>query len=233
MGRRRLELGWGMTEVAQRAVGRALIKKTTNTTTLFATAYRTARFRWRRSLVLTGVLAALLTSLSAGSASAQSWSGATSNDWTVGSNWSGGAAPTGVGRGVTIGKGPVVLGVNGAASGATNGLLTEGTSTSLTIENGSTLTSNGFAGISSTPTSTVTATVTGAGSLWNADRPIPRRRDRHGHPQHSKWRRGERPGRSGSGFAGHGLGHPQHQQRRHPANDEPDRGRGSRAGQFR
>jgi outer membrane autotransporter protein len=45
-------------------------------------------------------------------------------------------------------------------------LLTTGT-TSLTIENGSTLTSAGIGGIASNAASTITVTVTGAGSLWN------------------------------------------------------------------
>ena len=46
-----------------------------------------ARTRMLRLLVA-GASAAALTALSTGSASAQAnWTGATSNDWTVGSNW--------------------------------------------------------------------------------------------------------------------------------------------------
>jgi T5SS/PEP-CTERM-associated repeat protein len=149
-----------MSEATRRAVAR----KTTDITTFPATGHRIERLRWKCRPVPIAALVAALTSLSFESASAQTWSGATSNDWTVGSNWSGGAVPTGV-SGVVINKAPgVVLGVNGATTGATNGVIL---TTGLTIENGSTLNSAGIAGIASTVGSTSTATVTGAGSVWN------------------------------------------------------------------
>jgi len=153
-----------MSEVARRAVERAVIQKITKKTTLLATAYRIVRIRWKRRLVLIGALVAALTSLSAESASAQTWGGATSNDWTVGSNWSGGSVPTG-GAVQIVSGGTAVLGVNGVASGATSTLFLSGTSPSLTIENGSTLTSSGTAYVEFS-TGNATATVTGAGSQW-------------------------------------------------------------------
>src|SRR4051812_33681769 len=73
-------------------------------------------------LLVACVSAAALTVLSIASASAQAnWTGATSNDWTVGTNWTTGAAPT-PGQAVNIGilgappLGPTVLGVGGAVS---------------------------------------------------------------------------------------------------------------------
>jgi outer membrane autotransporter protein len=155
-------MGWEMSEATLRAVERAVIQKITKKTTLLATAYRIARFGWKRRLVLMGALVAALTSLSAESASAQTWMGTTSNDWTVGSNWSSGAAPTSASNiTITVGSGPV-LGVNGAASGATNAMAL---GTGLTIQNGSTLTSHGIVAIRS---GVGIATVTGAGSLWSS-----------------------------------------------------------------
>ena len=121
---------------------------------------------WRR-LLLGSASAAVFTALSAGTASAQSWTGAISNDWMDGSNWSGGSVPAGV-LPVTLNlaRPPAIIGVNGAVTAQTNIMAL---STNLTIQNGSTLTSNGQAGIASNPGSTSIATVTGAGSVWNAN----------------------------------------------------------------
>jgi T5SS/PEP-CTERM-associated repeat protein len=160
--------GLGMSEAMLRAVERAVVLEIANGSTFLATVDRIARLRWNWRLLLTGASVALLTALSAESASAQTWTGATSNDWTVGSNWNGGTVPGG-GAGVTISTGSgVVLGVNGAASGATGGLIIGGTSAGLTIQNGSTLTSGNTVGIAATAGSTIVVTVTGAGSLWTA-----------------------------------------------------------------
>lgn len=113
--------------------------------------------------------------LSAGSATAQSWTGTTSSDWTAGSNWSGGAAPVaGVVNINTTSPNPTVLGVSGAAVGTTGQIVvgnTTGSFGNLTIQNGSTLTSNSGNNlnrfqIGSATGSNGTVTVTGAGSQW-------------------------------------------------------------------
>src|ERR1700753_2080866 len=120
-------MGRGMSEAILRAVERAVNKNTTKTTELHANTSCAAHRRRPRRIVLMGALAALLTSLSAESASAQvlNWTATSSNDWTVGSNWFGGAVPTDASA-VSINSGSVVLGVNGAASGTTSGLLIGG-----------------------------------------------------------------------------------------------------------
>jgi fibronectin-binding autotransporter adhesin len=112
-----------------------------------------------------------LTALSVGSAAAQTWLGTASSDWTNGANWSGGTPP-GAGGAVIISNltGPEpILGVNGPASGTTGNLTIGSAGTnSLTIENGSTLTSSGAAiNIGTNAGRTATVTVTGAGSQWN------------------------------------------------------------------
>lgn len=115
-------------------------------------------------------------------ASAQAWNGTTSNDWTVGSNWSTGTAPTGAAT-VTINTNspnPTVLGVSGPAT-ATIGTLylsgvpaaTPNTFTSaLTIQNGSSLSSGvsniGYWDAGSSVTGSAIVTVTGLGSSWSA-----------------------------------------------------------------
>lgn len=109
----------------------------------------------------------------AGSAAAQTtWTGTTSTDWTVGTNWSGGVPTAGVVNITTLSPNPTVLGVNGPATGATGNLFVSsavGGSASLTIQNGSTLTSSGGSiRIGSATTSVGTVTVTGPGSLWTA-----------------------------------------------------------------
>ncbi len=76
------------------------------------------RAHFHRLLLLSTSVAAL-SALSAGAAAAQTWTGATSNDWTVGSNWSGGAAPTsGTNPNIVAGS-TVVLGVNPGATSTT------------------------------------------------------------------------------------------------------------------
>ncbi|HTJ01394.1 MAG TPA: autotransporter outer membrane beta-barrel domain-containing protein, partial [Methylovirgula sp.] len=115
--------------------------------------------------------AAMLVALSAGSASAQAvWRGTTSNDWTDGTNWSSGTAPT-AGSTVAINSAtnnPILLGVGGAAAGTVGALVfggTAGSTISLIIQNGSTLTSTGaLFRISANTGSTDIVTVTGAGS---------------------------------------------------------------------
>ncbi|MGM4892603.1 autotransporter family protein [Tardiphaga sp. 839_C3_N1_4] len=123
-------------------------------------------------LLLAGVSATALTALSAGSAAAQTWTGTTSNDWTVGTNWSGGTTPI-AGSSVNINTtspNPTILGVGGPAVGTTGQIFvgnTTGSFGNLTIQNGSTLTSNGASlviGVAGGSNGTVT--VTGAGSQW-------------------------------------------------------------------
>ncbi len=118
----------------------------------------------RRAAVLAGTALAALACL-AGPVAAQTWNGNTSTDWTTGSNWSSGTPPSG-GNAVINSSNPVVLGVTGPATGSTNGLTLGGTA-SLTVQNGSTLTSAGLGGVASGVGSSVTVTVTGAGSLWS------------------------------------------------------------------
>ncbi|MER8376673.1 autotransporter-associated beta strand repeat-containing protein, partial [Mesorhizobium sp. M1406] len=119
--------------------------------------------------LLAGVgLTALAIGASLTSASAQQWTGTTSNNWTVGSNWSGGVAPSGGSVVInTTSPNPTVLGVSGPAIGVTSSLYVgDSGSGSLTIQNGSTLTSASAPRIGNQASGTGTVTVTGAGSLW-------------------------------------------------------------------
>ncbi|MHC4055376.1 autotransporter family protein [Bradyrhizobium sp. 25ACV] len=116
------------------------------------------------------VSAAALSALLPGVASAQTWTGATSNDWTIGSNWSGGTAPAGGAVTINV-PANVVLGVTAGATGTTGnfslGGNVAGVTISLTIQNGSTLTSTGGSiSIGNTVGTASTMTVTGAGSQW-------------------------------------------------------------------
>jgi fibronectin-binding autotransporter adhesin len=122
-----------------------------------------------RHLLLASASAAALTALSAGSAAAQSWTGTTSNDWMVGTNWSGSAVPIAGSVNIdTTSPNPTVLGVAGPATGTTGNIsVGNGSTGSLTIQNGSTLTSSGAGlviGVAGGSNGTVT--VTGAGSQW-------------------------------------------------------------------
>lgn len=115
--------------------------------------------RW----ILAGAAIAVA-ALLAGPAAAQTWTGNTSNDWMVGSNWSGGVPP---GAGVVINNSkPVVLGVTGPANSTIMGFLLGGATGTLKIQNGSTLTGSGIASIGSGAGSNATVTVTGPGSGW-------------------------------------------------------------------
>ena len=106
-------------------------------------------------------------------AGAQVWTGTTSNNWTVGTNWSGGTAPA-ANATVTINTNSpnsTVLGVSGAAS-STIGNLQMGTAagtSALTIQNGSTLSATGASNstIGNATGANATLTVTGAGSSWS------------------------------------------------------------------
>ncbi|WNV09578.1 autotransporter outer membrane beta-barrel domain-containing protein [Tardiphaga sp. 709] len=126
--------------------------------------------RLLRSL-LASASAMVLMALSAGSAAAQSWTGTSSSDWTAGTNWSGGVVP--IAGSVTIdttSPNRTVLGVTGPAAGTTGNIsvgVNTGSTGSLTIQNGSTLTSSGASlviGVAGGSNGTVT--VTGAGSQW-------------------------------------------------------------------
>ena len=116
-------------------------------------------------------LFALFTAALRSPAAAQvTWTGATGNDWTVGSNWTGGTAPTAA-QIATINSAAnsPILGINGPAIGVTAqinvGALTGQTGV-LTIQNGSTLTSGGQSRLGTVVGGTGIVTVTGAGSLW-------------------------------------------------------------------
>lgn len=128
-----------------------------------------ARTHFRRLLLMSASVAAL-SALATRPAAAQNWTGATNNDWTVGSNWNTGTAPAG-GATVTLAPGSnVVLGVNPGAvgtAGAFNVQSVVGGTTNFTIQNGSTLTS-GNSAISNSAGGTSTVTVTGAGSQWTS-----------------------------------------------------------------
>lgn len=109
-----------------------------------------------RLLATTSILALglPLAAVTSEPASAQTWTGATSTDWTTSSNWTGGVPSSGFNATITTTH-PAVLGVSGAATGATNQLTVNG-SGSLTIRNGGAL-SAGSATIASSGTVTVTA----------------------------------------------------------------------------
>ncbi|SDD16322.1 outer membrane autotransporter barrel domain-containing protein [Bradyrhizobium brasilense] len=127
------------------------------------------RAQFHRLLLLLTASVAALSALMPGSAAAQTWTGATSNDWTVGSNWNTGTAPAGGAVNIVPGSN-VVLGVSPGATGTTSTLNVRdlaGGTTNLTIQNGSTLTST-TASIGDVAGGTATVTVTGAGSRWNA-----------------------------------------------------------------
>ncbi|MGY8635249.1 autotransporter outer membrane beta-barrel domain-containing protein [Bradyrhizobium sp. 14AA] len=112
-----------------------------------------------------------LSALLPGAAAAQTWTGATSNDWTVGTNWLGGAAPIAGGAVNIVSGSTVVLGISPGATGATGTMTIRtaaGGTTSLTIQNGSTLTSTNSVSMGDLPGGTAIVTVTGAGSRWDA-----------------------------------------------------------------
>ncbi|WP_212179090.1 autotransporter outer membrane beta-barrel domain-containing protein [Burkholderia dolosa] len=128
-----------------------------------------------QALVVSVGIGALAIGCWSSPATAQVWRGTTSSDWTVGSNWSTGAAPSGTAT-VTINTNspnPTVLGVSGAVN-STIGNLQMGTATgtsALTIQNGSTLSSSVTTGTNqigqSSGATNATITVTGTGSSWS------------------------------------------------------------------
>ncbi len=115
---------------------------------------------------------AMLSALLPRSVAAQGWSGTTSSDWTVATNWVAAFLPSaGVAAAIsTASPNPTILGVSGAASAAVGGFgvaQPAASSGSLTIQNGSTLTSGGtLSQVGSGTGSTGIVTVTGAGSRW-------------------------------------------------------------------
>ncbi|MBR1213918.1 autotransporter outer membrane beta-barrel domain-containing protein [Bradyrhizobium sp. JYMT SZCCT0180] len=117
------------------------------------------------------VSVAALAALSPRSAAAQGWTGATSNDWTVGLNWNTGTVPAG-GAVVIEQNSNIVLGVAAGATGTTGNFrlagTTAGVTANLTIQNGAILTTTGASlTMGSTTGTTSSVTVTGAGSRWN------------------------------------------------------------------
>jgi len=156
---------------AKANLGAVLVRTVSVTSHRLPSLRATAGTHWMHRLFLASVSVTALTVLSAGSAAAQTnWTGAASSDWTNGANWSGGVVPT-VGNNVgidTLSSNPTVLGVGGAVSGTTANLFigTPGGTGSLTIQNGSTLTSNGLIRIGQGLGGTGVLTVTGTGSQW-------------------------------------------------------------------
>jgi outer membrane autotransporter protein len=116
---------------------------------------------------------AMLTALSFGSATAQVWSGTASSDWTNPANWAPATLPT---FAIISKSSPnaAVLGVSGPATATITTLTMNGTGgsgvpTTLTIQNGSTLTSTGATfTVGSSLNETAILTVTGAGSQLTA-----------------------------------------------------------------
>ncbi|WP_245481295.1 autotransporter outer membrane beta-barrel domain-containing protein [Bradyrhizobium sp. LVM 105] len=123
-------------------------------------------------LLLMSVSVAMLSALLPRSVAAQGWNGSTSSDWTVAANWTGGILPSaGAAAGInTLSPNPTILGVSGAASAAVGSFgvaQSSATSGSLTIQNGSTLTSGGtLSSVGSGTAGTGIVTVTGTGSRW-------------------------------------------------------------------
>lgn len=114
----------------------------------------------KRALAATSV--GMIVMLVAAPAAAQTvWTGATSTDWTDASNWTNGVPDSS--DGTTIAS-PTALGDSGAVSGATNGVILNG-SGSLTVKNGSTLSSS-TAAIGAANGSLAAVAVTGSGSHW-------------------------------------------------------------------
>lgn len=133
----------------------------------------------RKPALLSGVCgtALLLGFCFATPASAQVavWTGATSADWTDGSNWSTGIAPI-PGQNPTIGTTAIppqketVLGIGGPVSVSVAAIIIGDSGTVpgvLTIQNGSSLTSTVTSRIGRAAGSTGIVNVTGPGSLWN------------------------------------------------------------------
>lgn len=92
------------------------------------------RAHFHRLLLMSASVVAL-SALMPGSAAAQTWTGATSNNWTVGSNWNTGTAPAGGAVNIVPGSN-VVLGVSPGATGTTSTLNVRdlvGGTTNLTI----------------------------------------------------------------------------------------------------
>jgi fibronectin-binding autotransporter adhesin len=121
-----------------------------------------------RSVSISVLAQALLASASA---YAQVWDGSENADWTDGANWSTNAPPT-TGDVVisTTSPNPAVLGVSGAAVGTSRTMHvgSGGGTGNLTIQNGSTLTSNaaGYSYVGLNGGSVGVVNVTGAGSRW-------------------------------------------------------------------
>jgi len=97
-------------------------------------------------------------------ATAQTWTGASSTDWQNSGNWSGGVPS---GGNTTIATSSPNRTVLGSGSGSTGNLFINGTG-NLTVQNGVTLTSTGWARLSEAAGGSPVVTVTGTNSKWNA-----------------------------------------------------------------
>lgn len=126
---------------------------------------RVSSRKWRQAFLTGGSIGAMMLGATT-AATAQTWDGSSSNDWNDGQNWTSNAPPSGT-VGVTINtpSASIVLGVNGAATGRTTGLIMNSASGSLTVQNGSVLNSTGGV-VSSSAGRVNTISVTGEGSQW-------------------------------------------------------------------
>ncbi|MBZ9986200.1 autotransporter outer membrane beta-barrel domain-containing protein [Mesorhizobium sp. BH1-1-5] len=142
-------------------------------------ADRAAKRAWRWGLLTSSALTGL--ALTAGYASAQQWTGATSSDYTIGSNWSGGSVPNSNVASVIFGAGAstTTVDLNQAYSASPpQGLYSAGTVTfndpgsAYTVNVSNTAYLNIFGGVTNTSGTTQNFTVTGdsgsgAGSFIN------------------------------------------------------------------
>lgn len=124
----------------------------------------------RAQLPRLGAMAVALCAIGVAHAATPTWTGTTSTDWSTATNWSTGVVPASSDTVFINSNSPqaTVLGISSTASGASNNVYVGGASGStgsLTIQNGSTLTSAGSGHIGEVSGATGTATVTGA-STW-------------------------------------------------------------------
>ena len=131
------------------------------------------RLRMGASWTALALAPVLILGLPQSAAAQTAWTGNTSNDWTDATNWSPGTVPSGDVTINTNTPNPTVLGVSGPAT-ATIGLVSLGTTagtSALTIQNGSTLSSNITTGanyIGRAAGANATVTVTGQNSTWSS-----------------------------------------------------------------
>lgn len=101
------------------------------------------------------------------------WTGGTSSDWTDGTNWQDGTAPTSTGGATINTTAPNPAVINGTAANASNIIVGSDAPATLQIINGGTLISDLFASyIGYDSGSNGTVTLSGAGSAWTGSNEI-------------------------------------------------------------